>query len=198
MSATVGAGAQRERDAVAGRHRAGWSSARRPGRARRSPARRRAPGHGADAVLAALAHDVQREPAAAPSAVEQQVERERVLDDLDARVAPAPRRRGRARPRRRSRRRRRARSGCGGGRPRGSATSEPSASWSNAGAARDQPADGAGPLGDQDAHRVGVAQADAGDERVVRGAARGCRPRRARPRCRPGPSGWSRPRAAPW
>jgi hypothetical protein len=89
-----------------------------PGREHDGPARGRA-----DPVDLALADDVEGHPA--PGAVVgcEQVDDERVLDDLDARVVEHPVQRFDERPRdlHRSRRRRRGRSGRGGGHPRGSA-----------------------------------------------------------------------------
>ena len=65
-------------------------------------------------------------------------------------------------------------------------------------AERDQLAQARRALGAQHPHGVDVAQPDAGDERVAAGAPRGCRRARARRPPRPAPSGSSRRRRAPW
>ena len=116
-----GAGPQRQGDAVAGGH--GWVGGLREDLA--EPAGRqhdRTPARRTDALLAALAHHVQRHARGGALGVEQQVQGERVLDDLDRGVAAARRRPAPSTPRPRWRRRPRGRCGCAGGRPRASAT----------------------------------------------------------------------------
>ncbi len=54
------------------------------------------------------------------------------------------------------------------------------------------------PLGHQRPHRVLVAHPGAGDQGVVQVLLGGVRRVPGRRRCRPAPTGWSRPRAGPW
>ena len=120
-SRSVGAGAQRERHPVAG----GDGGVRGLGEhlAEATAGQHHRPAvHRADTVALALAHHVQGQAGDAAVGIGEQVDGERVLDDLDAGLGRRPRRSAPAGSRRRWRRRRRARSGRGGGRPRGSAT----------------------------------------------------------------------------
>ena len=135
------AGAQRERHAVAGGDRRvgglGEDLAEPAAGQHDGPAADRA-----DAVALALAHHVQGHAGDAAVRGEQQVDGERVLDDLDLGRRARPRRSAPAGSRRRWRRRRRARSGRGGGRPRGSATARRRGrgrSWCRARSARAPP-----------------------------------------------------------
>ena len=136
-------------------------------------------------------------PATPPSVGEQQVDGERVLDDLDLR-APLDRGDQRALD-----------LGAGGV---AAGVRDPVAVVAalagqrqlavgvvvEVGAERDQLAHGLRALGDQDPHGLEVAGARAGDQGVelvlVGGVARDRAPRR----CRPGPTGWSRRRGRPW
>ena len=144
-----------------------------------------------------LADHVQGHPRDAAVLGEQQVDGERVLDRPRSRAPARPRRSGPAGSRRRWRRRRRARSGRGGGRPRGSATARRRGcgrSWCRARSARGPPRDPPGPA---PAPRRGRRRPPRPPGCRPR-AARGCPPDRARRRCRPAPTGWSRRPARPW
>ena len=192
----LGAGAQREGDAVAGGDRrvggGGEDLAHAAGGEDHGGGV-----DGADAVVLALAHDVQGDAGGAAVGVRQQVQDERVLDGAQAR-ARGPPRPAPGRSRRRSRRRPRARCGGGGGRPRGSARSRRPRTVVEVGAGRDQPAYGVGALGDEERVRPPRRTGPRRRPGCRPGAARGCRPRRGRRRCRPAPSAWSRRRGGPW